>query len=100
MDAAGLHVLAVDVVERIRAVTAGLAQRLGREVRELDGLERDAAALEPVGVGLGEHDRQRLVVALAGVVAGVLEIDPGGSELGGSALVDDGLERPQVVLRG
>ena len=100
MDAAGFHELAVDVVERVRAVTAALAQRLRREGRELDGLERDAAALEPVGVGLREHNRQCLVVALARVVAGVLEVDAGGGELGGPAAVDHGLERPQVVLRG
>ena len=100
VDAAGLHELAVDVVVRIRTVTPGFAQRLRRERRELDGLERDAAALEPVGVGLGEHDRQGLFVALARVVAGVLEIDSRGRELGGPTAVDDGLERPQVVLRG
>ena len=100
VDAARLHERSVDGVERIRALVGGEAAggRAGLGHREL--LELEAAGLEPVGVGLREHDADRLPVVLAGVVAGVLEVDARLGELDRVAVVDDGLVWAQPILLG
>jgi hypothetical protein len=99
-DAALAHVLAVDVVVRVRAVAARLAQRLGPERRHLDAVKLEPPALELLRLRREELDGDVLRLCLAGPETGMANIDAELGQLARLRVVDHGRVRPDVLPFG